>query len=126
MVPAASPGQCGHTPRWPGGRAMGGRRLRRGTLASLGCAAMLAVAVGAALAQSGPAVFINEIHYDNIGTDTGEAVEIAAPAGTDLGGWSLVRYNGATSTAAIVYTAPAATETLPAGTVVPDSCGGLG
>lgn len=39
-------------------------------------------------------VFINEIHYDNAGTDQGEAVEIAGPAGTDLAGWSLVLYNG--------------------------------
>jgi len=39
--------------------------------------------------------FINEIHYDNAGTDTGEAVEIAGPAGTDLSGWSVVLYNGA-------------------------------
>ncbi len=40
-------------------------------------------------------VFINEIHYDNIGTDAGEGVEIAGPAGTDLTGWNLVFYNGA-------------------------------
>lgn len=40
-------------------------------------------------------VFINEIHYDNTGTDAGEFVEIAGPAGTDLTGWSLVLYNGA-------------------------------
>ncbi|MGH8911493.1 MAG: ExeM/NucH family extracellular endonuclease [Acidimicrobiia bacterium] len=39
-------------------------------------------------------VFINEIHYDNDGTDTGEAVEVAGPAGTDLSGWSIVLYNG--------------------------------
>lgn len=39
-------------------------------------------------------VFINEIHYDNISTDTGEAIEIAGPAGTDLTGWSIVLYNG--------------------------------
>ncbi len=39
-------------------------------------------------------VFINEIHYDNDGTDTGEAIEIAGPAGTDLTGWTLVLYNG--------------------------------
>ncbi|HET7009946.1 MAG TPA: hypothetical protein VFI11_04155, partial [Anaerolineales bacterium] len=38
-------------------------------------------------------VFINEIHYDNGGTDAGEAIEIAGPAGTDLTGWSLVLYN---------------------------------
>ncbi len=41
------------------------------------------------------AVFINEIHYDNDGADTGEGVEIAGPAGTDLTGWSVVYYNGA-------------------------------
>ena len=39
-------------------------------------------------------IFINELHYDNDGTDTGEAIEIAVPAGTDLTGWSLVLYNG--------------------------------
>ncbi|MEJ2459169.1 MAG: Calx-beta domain-containing protein, partial [Novosphingobium sp.] len=39
-------------------------------------------------------VFINEIHYDNAGSDTGEAIEVAGVAGTDLTGWSLVLYNG--------------------------------
>jgi len=39
-------------------------------------------------------VFINEIHYDNTGTDTGEAIEVAGPAGTDLAGWSIALYNG--------------------------------
>ncbi|MDY7097662.1 MAG: lamin tail domain-containing protein, partial [Pseudomonadota bacterium] len=43
----------------------------------------------------GPAeVFINEIHYDNSGSDLGEGVEVAGPAGTDLSGWSIVLYNG--------------------------------
>ena len=45
------------------------------------------------------AVFINEIHYDNAGGDTGEAVEIAGPAGTDLSSWTLVLYNGSNGTA---------------------------
>lgn len=40
-------------------------------------------------------VWINEFHYDNAGTDAGEFIEIAAAAGTDLTGWSLVLYNGA-------------------------------
>ncbi|HEX6637624.1 MAG TPA: DNA/RNA non-specific endonuclease [Steroidobacteraceae bacterium] len=40
-------------------------------------------------------VRISEIHYDNVGTDTGESVEVSAPAGTDLTGWSLAFYNGA-------------------------------
>lgn len=39
-------------------------------------------------------VFINEIHYDDESTDTGEAIEVAGLAGTDLTGWSLVLYNG--------------------------------
>jgi predicted extracellular nuclease len=39
-------------------------------------------------------VFINEIHYDNTGTDAGEAIEVAGPAGTNLTGWSIVLYNG--------------------------------
>ncbi len=39
-------------------------------------------------------VFINEIHYDNDGTDADEGVEIAGPASTDLTGWQLVPYNG--------------------------------
>jgi hypothetical protein len=42
----------------------------------------------------GSTVFINEIHYDNAGTDTGEAIEIAGPAGTNLEGWQLILYNG--------------------------------
>lgn len=39
-------------------------------------------------------VFINEINYDPAGDDTGEFVEIAGLAGTDLTGWTLVLYNG--------------------------------
>ena len=39
-------------------------------------------------------VFINEFHYDNISTDTGEAIEIAGPAGTDLTGYQVILYNG--------------------------------
>lgn len=39
-------------------------------------------------------IFFNEIHYDNAGTDTGEAIEIAGPTGTDLTGWLILRYNG--------------------------------
>jgi len=38
--------------------------------------------------------FISEIHYDNLGTDVMEGVEIAGPAGADLTGWSLALYNG--------------------------------
>ncbi|MCP4849150.1 MAG: hypothetical protein GY899_14505 [Verrucomicrobiaceae bacterium] len=44
-------------------------------------------------------VFINEIHYDNVGGDAGEFVEIAGPANTNLGQYELVFYNGANSRA---------------------------
>ncbi|MBU1694065.1 MAG: hypothetical protein KKC51_08895, partial [Verrucomicrobia bacterium] len=39
-------------------------------------------------------VWINEIHYDNAGTDTNEGVEVAGAAGTDLSSYSLIGYNG--------------------------------
>jgi len=41
-----------------------------------------------------PSVYLSEIHYDNTGTDAGEAIEINGPAGTDLTGWQVVLYNG--------------------------------
>lgn len=52
------------------------------------------VSGGGETALAAPPVFINEIHYDNVSTDAGEAIEVAGPAGTDLAGWSLVLYNG--------------------------------
>ncbi|MGD9172286.1 MAG: endonuclease/exonuclease/phosphatase family protein, partial [Candidatus Thiodiazotropha sp.] len=42
-------------------------------------------------------VFINEIHYDNAGSDEGEFIEITGPAGTDMAGWQLELYNGSSS-----------------------------
>lgn len=42
----------------------------------------------------GADIWINELHYDNDGTDAGEFVEIAGATGTDLTGWSVVAYNG--------------------------------
>jgi uncharacterized protein len=39
-------------------------------------------------------VFVNELHYDNVGVDQNEAVEIAGSAETDLTGWRLVLSNG--------------------------------
>ena len=41
-----------------------------------------------------PSVRISEFHYDNAGTDAGEAIEVSGPAGTDLTNWKLVLYNG--------------------------------
>ena len=56
---------------------------------------LLSLGAGPLLGQ--PA-FINEIHYDNTGKDTGEAIEIAGLAGTDLFGWALALYNGRNGT----------------------------
>jgi len=41
-----------------------------------------------------PATRFSEVHYDNIGSDGNEKIEISGPAGTDLSGWSVVLYNG--------------------------------
>lgn len=38
--------------------------------------------------------WINEFHYDNIGADVDEFVEIAGPAGLDLSNYRLLFYNG--------------------------------
>jgi len=40
-------------------------------------------------------VWINEIHYDNISVDANEGIEVAGSAGTDLGAYTLIEYNGA-------------------------------
>lgn len=88
------------------------QRLTVGSLSLLsllaGCAQDAPV-VTPAFSQNPAPVFINELHYDNAGTDAGEAVEIAGPAGTDLTGWRIVRYNG---TGGAPYTTPAANETF--------------
>ncbi|NZA24975.1 endonuclease [Luteimonas sp. SJ-92] len=57
-----------------------------------------AAALGLALLLCGTplfaAVFVNELHYDNAGADSGEAVELVATAGEDLGGYRLYLYSG--------------------------------
>ncbi|RIK17121.1 MAG: hypothetical protein DCC50_02715 [Acidobacteria bacterium] len=67
----------------------------RTAVAVAGAAALLASALTPLTASAADGdVFISEIHYDNDGTDTGEAIEVQAPVGTDLTGWSIVLYNG--------------------------------
>jgi DNA/RNA endonuclease G (NUC1) len=68
-------------------------------------------------AMSVPTIRIAELHYDNTGTDAGEAIEVSAPAGTDLAGWSLVLYNGS---GGAVYNTSALSG------VVADQCSGRG
>lgn len=63
-----------------------------------------------AVTGSAPALWINEFHYDNDGTDAGEAIEVAGPAGTDLAGWTLELYNGSNGA---LYDTDALTGTMP-------------
>jgi endonuclease I len=63
--------------------------------------------------QAQAAVFINELHYDNTGADTGEAIEVVATASESLAGYQLVLYNGGSTYG---------TSTLGAGS--PATCGG--
>jgi endonuclease I len=85
----------------------------RGAARRLFCAA-IALAPLAASAE----VFINEIHYDNTGSDTGERIEVVATAGESLGTYRVYLYNGATPSAAAYYD----NDLLPAGSTV--TCGG--
>lgn len=91
-------------------------RVSRGKRLGYLALAGLTLALSSAGVAATP-VFINEIHYDNAGADTGEAVEIAGPAGTSLNGWSLVLYNGSGGSS---Y------NTINLSGSLADSCGGLG
>jgi hypothetical protein len=56
-------------------------------------------------------IFINEIDYDNVGSDTNEFIEIAGNAGANLNGYVLELVNGATN---VVYqTIPLPNYTFP-------------
>ncbi len=78
----------------------------------------LAAAGALMLSSLAPAqVRISEIHYDNAGADVGEAIEVSAPAGTNLSGWNIVLYNGANG-------ASYDTDPLPA--TVTATCGARG
>ncbi|MCA9520307.1 MAG: lamin tail domain-containing protein [Myxococcales bacterium] len=68
----------------------------------------------------GRPVRISEIHYDNVGADDDEGVELMGPAGLDVSGWQIVLYNGS---GGVTY---APTTTLPAGTTLPEGPNGYG
>jgi DNA/RNA endonuclease G (NUC1) len=78
-----------------------------------------ALRLNAATAHAMPEIRISEFHYDNPGTDAGEAIEISGPAGASLSGWQLVLYNGA-STQRTTY------NTLNLSGSFPASCGARG
>jgi 5'-nucleotidase len=82
----------------------------------------VATALGLSLAGQAFAAedtpFISEIHYDNAGTDSGEAIEVQAPVGFDLSGWKIVLYNGDTNSRATYGTATLSGAVPAAGVVV--------
>lgn len=66
---------------------------------TLVCASSAALALAGIPALAAPAnaaitPHLSEIHYDNVGTDAGEAIEVAADPGADLTGWRIWLYNG--------------------------------
>ena len=101
-----------HVPRRRGLAATALLGLVAGPLAVLAPAAPASAFPG-----GGSAVFINEIHYDNDGTDVGELVEVANPSGVDLTGWSIVLYNGGNGavydTKTLAGSAPVVSQTYP-------------
>ena len=60
---------------------------------------------------------VSEIHYDNVGTDAGEAMEIEGDAGSSLDGWSLVLYDG---NGGKTY------DSVPLSGTIPATCGARG
>ncbi len=62
-------------------------------------------------------LWINELHYDNVGADVDEMVEIAGVAGTDLSGYAVLAYNGLDG---MIY------QTLSLTGSLPDEGGGFG
>ena len=93
------------------------RRVRSlqvvGALTAIATVALVSASTASAAEPTAP--FLSEIHYDNAGTDTGEALEIEAPVGFDLTGWQLALYNG---NGGAVYNTRTLSGTVPAAGVV--------
>ncbi len=64
-----------------------------------------------------PDIRISEFHYDNVGGDTGEQIEISGPAGAVVTGWTIRFYNGS---GGAVY------DTRTLGGTIPATCGARG
>ena len=93
-------------------------RFRSVTRALLALSVLCVCASAAGdLVNAQAAVRLAELHYDNTGTDTGEAIEISGPAGTSVDGWQIVLYNGSNS---LTYNTHSLSGTIPA------TCGARG
>ncbi|MCB9230118.1 MAG: hypothetical protein H6581_00525 [Bacteroidia bacterium] len=84
---------------------------------ALACVLLSAILLIIPFSGHAQTIFVNELHYDNVGQDTLEGIEIAAPAGTDLACYRVVWYNGANG---LEYG-----EQILSG-IVPDLCNGYG
>jgi DNA/RNA endonuclease G (NUC1) len=71
-----------------------------------------------------PTVRISEFHYDDVGADTDEKIEVSGPAGTVLTGWQLVLYNG-NPTQRSTYSPTGGAINL-TGVIIPATCGARG
>lgn len=69
------------------------------------------VSTALAAKNAHPLIRIAEFHYDNDGTDAGEAIEISGPVGASIDGWQIVLYNGANGQ---TYNTQTLTGTIPA------------
>src|SRR5215510_12594111 len=96
-------GVCSRPISTRGTDLMRSKGLARFLLACLGL-----VACSTAAAQG---VRFSELHYDSVGVDTGEAIEVAGPATFDLTCWRVLLYNGATG---LVYGTTTLNGPLPA------------
>jgi endonuclease I len=81
-------------------------------------APMLGVLTMLAAFSARAEVFINEIHYDNSGTDSGERIEVVATAGETLSSYRIYLYNGTGATTAATFYD---NDLVPAGSLV--NCG---
>jgi endonuclease I len=88
--------------------------MRSRRLPALALGSLFACAVLPAQAE----VFINEIHYDNSGTDSGERIEVVATAGETLSSYRIYLYNGTGATTSATFYD---NDLVPAGSLV--NCG---
>lgn len=71
-------------------------------------------------------VYINEFHYDNTGTDAGEFIEVAGPAGTDLSTYFITLYNGDDIIGYNSYAGTALSDPYQLSGIIDDEAGGYG
>jgi DNA/RNA endonuclease G (NUC1)/PKD repeat protein len=77
------------------------------------CCCLLALVLGISDIDTAAAqdVRLSEVHYDNTGTDSGEAIEISGPADSNVAGWQVVLYNG---NGGVTYDTRVLSGTIPA------------